>query len=228
LLIDLVNLLLSTTRNGSMDVTTPDLIVHMSYGQSPGVPLTFQPAYARQVLSTELNTLDRAIRDLRTSTHPFSIFAQYCSLDFQRRWDLAFYYEIGPFESIDMFLVAESVWTQPGFRDTFDAVQPISLLPMPPNFVGADLLYFGGNVLCLYNPPTSFPQSIISFDDACAAASQFAILASSEALLFAFFASRANDIRSVCVIQDTPGCIAALTQPKSLSCKKSKLGLPAT
>ncbi|KAF0705064.1 hypothetical protein As57867_007121, partial [Aphanomyces stellatus] len=108
LLIDLVNLLLSTTRNGSMDVTTPDLIVHMSYGQSPGVPLTFQPAYARQVLSTELNTLDRAIRDLRTSTHPFSIFAQYCSLDFQRRWDLAFYYEIGPFESIDMFLVAVS------------------------------------------------------------------------------------------------------------------------
>ncbi|KAF0688311.1 Aste57867_20061 [Aphanomyces stellatus] len=412
LLIDLVNLRLSMARNGSMDATAPDLIVHKSYGQSLSVPLTFQPAYARQVLFTELNTLDRAIRDLRNTTRAYDVYGQYCWLDFQRRWDVAhtagrstrcaqqykdnaatyvetlvrnvdwtvfmalagdmwhiavefelqqtpdgvqwladrptdnqrlsvdaevallqsihlvrydllwhnkfvvaitetmmvenalgisqsmtlkassasigpwtsvilfwnfhndlymceyfnaslirsaansfdnlarpvasiigvqgidstygeqvgvLYDTIGPFESIDTFVVAvpgpllawvtafrsvlyQRLWTEPRFRDQFESAASVTLTPMPPTFARPGLSYNGGNILCLYNPATSFPQTMISFDDSCTTQIQFSLVASNEALLFALYASGANQIRSICAIQSAPSCIAALTQ----------------
>ncbi|KAF0700933.1 hypothetical protein As57867_008511, partial [Aphanomyces stellatus] len=410
LLIDLVNLKLTTARNGSVDLTASDLVMHKTYSQSL-VPLTFHPAYARHVLFTELNTLTRAIYDLRNATVAYKVYAQYCWLDLDRRWDVAhtagrsarcakyytdnaanyietlvrntdwssfmalasdmwyvafvvelqqtdeglkwladrpvdslrlgvddevaylmsrgvtrydlqwqnnvvvgmsesitvvnalsihqtmtikasssvsgvwtsvllfwnfhndlymceynnvslirsgdnscdtrglsiagmlglqdstgdyvgqpgvFYYSIGPFVSVDAFVVAvpqplmemssafqstlyQSLWSNQSILDMFEPVQAISLTPMPPTFADPGLTFYGGNVLCLSNAPTSFPQTMISFDDACATQSQFTIVASNEAMLFALLVSGATQVSSICAFQSTRGCIEPLT-----------------
>ncbi|KAF0697804.1 Aste57867_11519 [Aphanomyces stellatus] len=411
LLVDLVNLKLKTARNGSVDLTASDLVMHKTYSQSL-VPLTFHPAYARHVLFTELNTLTRAIHDLRNTTFADKVYAQYCWLDFDRRWDVAhtarrsarcakyytdnaanyietlvrntdwssfmalasdlwhvafvvelqqtdeglkwladrpvdslhlgvddevayltslgltrydlqwqndidvaitetlvvenalgisqpttikasssvfgtwtslilfwnfhndlfmcqcfnvslirsadnsldnmglavssmvglqdsnddfvqqahvFLNELGPFVSIDTNIVAvpppqlamytafrsnlyQTLWSKSKFLDAFQTIPSFALTPLPPNFASPNLTFFGGNVLCLFNAPTAFPQTMVSFDDACATQSQFTIVASNEAMLFALLFSGTTQISSICAFQSTRGCVQALTQ----------------
>ncbi|RHY16075.1 hypothetical protein DYB36_012296, partial [Aphanomyces astaci] len=61
------------------------------------------------------------------------------------------------------------------------------------------------NVVGLYNAPTSF----------CGSQSQFIIIATNQALVFALFASGAIDIYSICALQASDGCDAALIQAKA-------------
>ncbi|KAF0697803.1 hypothetical protein As57867_011475, partial [Aphanomyces stellatus] len=416
LLIDLANHELTIARNGSVDLTASDFVVHKMYSQSL-VPLAFQSTYARNVLFTELNTLDHVIRSLRNATDTYFVFAQYCWLDFDRRWDVAhtagrstrctqrytdnaasyietlvrninwtgfmaavsdmwhvafavelqqsdeglewladrpvdslrlgvddeiaylmsmgltrfdlqwqnsavvaitetlvvenalgirqpitikgsppsfglwtsevlfwnffndlymcpfsnvslirsaanscdkmglpvanylgvqdstgdfvrqagvFFYQLGPFSSVDAYVVKvprplltlytafqsklyQTLWSNRSMLAAFEAIRDISLTLLPPNFAIPGLTFFGGNVLCLHNPATAFPQSMLSFDDACAAPSQFTITASNEAVLFALLVSGATEVtNSMCAFQSTPGCEQTIAQANSL------------
>ncbi|KAF0683320.1 Aste57867_24624 [Aphanomyces stellatus] len=87
-LVDVVNLKLMDTKSGHVDMTSSDAIMHKSYANDDVQP-QFAPNYARRLLFTELNTLSRAIRDLRNTSKPTRVYAQYCWVDFERRWDIA-------------------------------------------------------------------------------------------------------------------------------------------
>ncbi|ETV73957.1 hypothetical protein H257_11274 [Aphanomyces astaci] len=67
-----------------------------------------------------------------------------------------------------------------------------------------------------YNAPTSFPQKQLSYYDNCGSQSQFIIIATNQALVFALFASGAIDIYSICALQASDGCDAALIQAKAI------------
>ncbi|RHY00018.1 hypothetical protein DYB25_014234 [Aphanomyces astaci] len=71
--------------------------------------------------------------------------------------------------------------------------------PFPPAFAcgDADLLCAGSNLLCQYNAPALFPQKRLSYYDNCGSQSQFRIVATNQALVFALFASGATDIYSI-------------------------------
>ncbi|KAF0690884.1 Aste57867_17776 [Aphanomyces stellatus] len=86
-LIDLVNVRLTTTRLGPMDLLADDVAMHKRYDGV--VQPEFNAAYPRRILFTELNTLPRAIRDLRRTDIPYWVYAQYCWVDLARRWDMA-------------------------------------------------------------------------------------------------------------------------------------------
>ncbi|KAF0684489.1 Aste57867_23534 [Aphanomyces stellatus] len=87
-LIDLLNLKLQTTRQGSVDVL--DTPIQRTYWNR-GVQATFESNYARRVLHEEVLTLPIAMETLRSIYPSFavSIYAQYCCVDFDKCWELA-------------------------------------------------------------------------------------------------------------------------------------------
>ncbi|KAF0690119.1 Aste57867_18513 [Aphanomyces stellatus] len=416
LLIDLVNIKLSTAQNGSAGIIAPDASMLKSY-VGPVVESEFASNYARKVLFTELNVLERAIRDLRNMTSGMAtIYAQYCWVDFARRWDIAhttgrsmrcqqryqdnaafyletmfrntdwdsflatynvqwtiaiglaiqatpdgaswlaarsayckvlsvesevallralnltrfdllwaneyhigitetmeivnalgvrqtiqlkeviqgndiwtssilfwnffndislmvyfnmslvqgaennavtlgldlgnmvfgfadsqgqysqqlgvFYYGLGPFGSVDTFYLPlprsfislyqrfnswlfEALWSNATLFSTFATIESILLTPLPPAFAGNGMIFYGGNLLCPFNPPTTFPQSQISFDDACTVVFPFTIAATPRSTGFALFSNSSTRITSICIMQKTPKCISTLTQTQT-------------
>ncbi|KAF0693830.1 Aste57867_15250 [Aphanomyces stellatus] len=87
-LIDLLNLKLQTTRQGSVDVL--DTPIQRTYWNR-GVQATFVSNYARRVLHEEVLTLPDAMETLRSIYPSFavSIYTQYCWVDFDKCWELA-------------------------------------------------------------------------------------------------------------------------------------------
>ncbi|KAF0717067.1 hypothetical protein As57867_002513, partial [Aphanomyces stellatus] len=90
-LIDLLNMKLQTTsHDDSVDLLSVDATMLKSYASSAVQP-DFYNNYARRVLLSELNTLEKGIQGMR-STAPSrmaSPYVQYCWVDFDRRWDIA-------------------------------------------------------------------------------------------------------------------------------------------
>ncbi|KAF0698544.1 Aste57867_10843 [Aphanomyces stellatus] len=87
--IDAANLrLMDMSAQGNVDMLSSDVIMPKSYAKDDVQP-QFAPTYSRQLLLTQLNTLPRAIRDLRNTTKSTVVYAHYCWVDFQRRWDIA-------------------------------------------------------------------------------------------------------------------------------------------
>ncbi|KAF0684735.1 hypothetical protein As57867_023241, partial [Aphanomyces stellatus] len=99
-LIDLLNLKLQTTRQGTDNVLeTPIQRIYWERGIQVnheldfvrGVQVNFESNYARRVLYSEVLTLPVAVETLRSISPSFavSIYAQYCWVDFDKRWELA-------------------------------------------------------------------------------------------------------------------------------------------
>ncbi|KAF0686069.1 Aste57867_22034 [Aphanomyces stellatus] len=146
----------------------------------------------------------------------------------------AFYSTIGPFGGVDLLYVQlplrlitlHSAFAQsldlyfsgtPNALTTFEDFPSLSLTPLPPAFKGADgMSYFGGNLLCLTNPATPYPQSQFAFDDMCAQTHQFTLAATATSLVFALMASGATDVATVCTLQMSAGCISILAQAQTL------------
>ncbi|KAF0719089.1 hypothetical protein As57867_001285, partial [Aphanomyces stellatus] len=147
-----------------------------------------------------------------------------------------FYTQIGPFGSVDAIYVTlppslnalydafvttlfEFVWSSPSAEANFEAMPSLVGSLLPPAFAGPSLTYFGGNLLCLNNPPTSNPQSQYLFDDACATTTLFQMTASSKAILFAMYLSAASDTAAICAIQtpmDANKCDQSLTRSQTV------------
>ncbi|KAF0691140.1 Aste57867_17564 [Aphanomyces stellatus] len=144
------------------------------------------------------------------------------------------YNQIGPFGSVDSFFVVppsshgqlyatfmatlDSMLNENATAlQTFRKMDGISLTPFPPAFSGPDMAYYGGNLLCLFNPPTPYPQTMIAFDDSCTQQLPFTILASNIALLFALFASGATNAISICSLQGANNdCLQSLHQVQQM------------
>ncbi|KAF0695638.1 Aste57867_13560 [Aphanomyces stellatus] len=90
-LIDLLNIKLQTTsHDDSVDVLSVDATILKSYA-SLAVQPDFYNNYARRVLLSELNTLEKGIQGMRSTvpSRMASPYVQYCWVDFNRRWDIA-------------------------------------------------------------------------------------------------------------------------------------------
>ncbi|KAF0700801.1 Aste57867_8692 [Aphanomyces stellatus] len=133
-----------------------------------------------------------------------------------------FYNQIGPFGSVDLLYVqvpASLAGLYAKFMQrVYEAqVHPehlaeVQLTPFPPLFNQSGLTYYGGNLLCLKNPPTPFPQPPLAFDDACANAVRFTIVAAKKAILFSLFVTPAAQVEAICSLQESPNCIGPLAQ----------------
>ncbi|KAF0719092.1 Aste57867_1289 [Aphanomyces stellatus] len=145
-----------------------------------------------------------------------------------------FYTLVGPFGSVDttyvplprsfasfyalfMTMLFDFVWSTPTALTSFQTIANVEFNPLPPNFVGPNLMYYGGNILCLYNPSTSFPQAQYNFDDTCSATAPFQITATNKAILFALFATGASNIDAICTFQTNSDATACQTLTQSHS-----------
>ncbi|KAF0685863.1 hypothetical protein As57867_022230, partial [Aphanomyces stellatus] len=141
--------------------------------------------------------------------------------------------QLGPFGSIDALYVSvppllltlyntfertlyQMLLSTPTFRHAYDANSGFNFTPLPPAFMVGDLVYFGGNPLCLTNGPTLYPQSQFSFEDACGSQSQYTFSASNHAMLFALLVTGATQLDSICAFQSTIGCTQALSQAQAV------------
>ncbi|KAF0718454.1 hypothetical protein As57867_001688, partial [Aphanomyces stellatus] len=140
-----------------------------------------------------------------------------------------FYANLGPFGSVDalyvplppslltLYTMLRNIMYQllsatPTFYRVMDGTSGFIFTPLPPVFMVGDLVYFGGNPLCMTNGPTLYPQSQFSFEDACGSQSQLTFSASNHAILFALLVSGATQLDSICVFQSSIGCTQALSQ----------------
>ncbi|KAF0689268.1 Aste57867_19247 [Aphanomyces stellatus] len=139
---------------------------------------------------------------------------------------------IGPFGAVDAFFVPlppslvvlyhevltvvyTAMTSDHVFQGVVDSLDDATFGLQPPNFMVRDdddeYLFFGGNPLCLNNDATPFPQSQLSFSDACALASPLSVTATNLALLFGLVASPgATDASAICAWQTTDGCLEAM------------------
>ncbi|KAF0700800.1 Aste57867_8691 [Aphanomyces stellatus] len=128
-----------------------------------------------------------------------------------------FHTSIGPFGSVDLLYVQlpQSVMrlysyvTKSLQSVALDTVATITFTSLPPNFNQPGLTYYGGNVLCMSNAPTSFPQPPLSFDDTCSGTAEpFAMMTTLHATLFSLVVSRATSVESICGHQTSLDCHA--------------------
>ncbi|KAF0690301.1 Aste57867_18327 [Aphanomyces stellatus] len=149
----------------------------------------------------------------------------------------AFYNTVGPYGSIDTFYVSpplslvqlyqvftpllyEVVLHDVDVAATFQSLGDVEFVPWPPAFAANDtMVYFGGNVLCQYNGPTSYPQSQFRFTDDCSSQAPLTIPAASESMVFALVATAPPSIDSICALQTPSPCVATLTQLQPLAAK---------
>ncbi|KAF0695636.1 hypothetical protein As57867_013508, partial [Aphanomyces stellatus] len=90
-LVDLLNMKLQTTsHDNSVDLLSLDATLLKSYATSAVQP-DFQNNYARRVLYSEMNTMTKAVEGMRSTQKRRmpSPYAQYCWVDFDKRWDIA-------------------------------------------------------------------------------------------------------------------------------------------
>ncbi|KAF0683092.1 Aste57867_24780 [Aphanomyces stellatus] len=138
----------------------------------------------------------------------------------------AFFNAVGPFGCVDLLFVElpptlASFYTafsnamrlsSPSSLAAFETLPSFSLTPWPHVFGDPGLTFFGGNLLCLFNRATPFPQSQFAFDDLCVETLPFTIEATAKSIVFALLASGATTIESVCAMQVSPDCVETLRQ----------------
>ncbi|KAF0700799.1 Aste57867_8690 [Aphanomyces stellatus] len=139
----------------------------------------------------------------------------------------AFTNTVGPFGSVDLlyiqvppsltriyaYIVSQMMHSTVGADNMLPDFQ---LTPLPPTFYQPGLVFYGGNLICVSKRPTSFPQSLLAFDDACTDVTRLTIAASGTARLFALVVSMASDMASICSYQETIGCVPALIQTQAV------------
>ncbi|KAF0698923.1 Aste57867_10487 [Aphanomyces stellatus] len=143
-----------------------------------------------------------------------------------------FYYGIGAFGSVDTLYVApppslfvlysaildllHGTIVSTKQLTIFRSMGDFSLAPLPPNFKSTEMTYFGGNLLCLYNSPTLYPQSQFYFEDPCASSNPFIITATKKATVFALLASGHAHSAAICAFQTTNGCVAFISTAQQI------------
>ncbi|RHY28416.1 hypothetical protein DYB32_010006, partial [Aphanomyces invadans] len=143
-----------------------------------------------------------------------------------------FYDNISPFGSVDVLyepvprpildffatfslLLNDVVWPSAILTRRVVAWPSVVLAPAPPSFlVGHEMEYYGGNLLCLFNGPTSFPQAQYSFDDTCGSMNPFQIVADPTHVLFALLMAGPTDVRAICASHatDPAACVHTLVE----------------
>ncbi|KAF0718289.1 Aste57867_1786 [Aphanomyces stellatus] len=144
-----------------------------------------------------------------------------------------FYGTIGPFGSVDSFYVAPPVALVTLYTDlklhlythlesdtqtqtTFQGMLNVAWTPIPPNFARPNLSYFGGNVLCMYNPSTPYPQSQFDIYDDCTNTRPFTVAGTRQTLLFALAVAGATHPASICAFQGDIACVATLLRAQAV------------
>ncbi|KAF0705794.1 Aste57867_6951 [Aphanomyces stellatus] len=143
-----------------------------------------------------------------------------------------FYATIGQFGSVDSFyvgvppslvafytsfqaFVSNAMWDVTNSANALvHDLAPVTFTPLPPNFVVPGATYFGGNLVCLFNNPTTFPQAQFAFEDACTTSSPFTVpVTDGKAFLFAWMAATGALPDSICNMQ--------VTAPTASPCARS-------
>ncbi|KAF0715686.1 Aste57867_3246 [Aphanomyces stellatus] len=144
-----------------------------------------------------------------------------------------FYYNIGQFGAVDMVYVGvpdplqafceqftATVWQQllrnSSILMALGNVAKFTFSPVPPTFADEALLYFGGNLLCLHNSDTPYPQEQYAFDATCSTETQLMMGATAMSLFFAWFASGASQIEEICALQTTLHCVDVMLQVEAI------------
>ncbi|KDO21539.1 hypothetical protein SPRG_13348 [Saprolegnia parasitica CBS 223.65] len=150
------------------------------------------------------------------------------------------YYEIGPFLSIDALYIeipsvvsaAHTAFQKYLFEQladshhwkTFLQLPTLTVNPTPPTWQGPGMLYYGGNLLCLYGAPQTYVQTMFSFYDNCDRQVPAELELSAPTLLFALAMTLAVapawNVSAICALQTSAfDCTAVLSSGISLLSK---------
>ncbi|OQR84553.1 hypothetical protein ACHHYP_13256 [Achlya hypogyna] len=129
---------------------------------------------------------------------------------------------IGPFLTIDAFYLA----VPSSLRELFilfrrsvptddSALPTMRVDPVPPQWTGPAMRYYGGNPLCLFGAAQTFVQPSIGFYDLCESQEMLVLTLTPDALLFALAATMVSnltvDIDGICALQTrAPECQSVL------------------
>ncbi|KDO24867.1 hypothetical protein SPRG_09512 [Saprolegnia parasitica CBS 223.65] len=140
---------------------------------------------------------------------------------------------IGPFLSVDLFVVApppplitviaafeQRLYTlleaNSSAASAYQQLSPLSVPPTPTWWQNGSFLLYGGNPMCLYNPPTSFPQPSFTFGDACNTQERAIMVVAPSALVFAVSMNRIS-ARELCASIDDVACRRHVTVASDLA-----------
>ncbi|OQS02607.1 hypothetical protein THRCLA_21371 [Thraustotheca clavata] len=136
---------------------------------------------------------------------------------------------IGPLDSIDVTLVPPSnslvhyftlfqtalytILEDANFTvaNYCNAYEPIFVTPLPPTWQNYTPLYFGGNLLCSKDAPTSYPQPLFDIDDQCFNQDKEGFLLEMSSVLFAIHSTEVS-VTSICELDQAtaPSCLKSL------------------
>ncbi|EQC28790.1 hypothetical protein SDRG_13472 [Saprolegnia diclina VS20] len=153
------------------------------------------------------------------------------------------HYTVGPFLSIDALYIAipsvvstaysafeQHLFEQlrdPQLWKTFLQLETLTVNPTPPTWQGPDMLYYGGNLLCLYGAPQTYVQTMFSFYDNCDRQVPAELDLSPPTLLFALAMTTTVapnwNASTICALQTSaasvPGVVDAIVPLKSSACR---------
>ncbi|KAF0684941.1 Aste57867_23098 [Aphanomyces stellatus] len=122
---------------------------------------------------------------------------------------------VGPFLAVDMFVVAVPnalvrlyetfhtvVGAKPALYDAIDAMAATTIFPTPRRWSNSNVLYYGGNPMCLYGEPLPYIQDTFGFGDTCNSQLPLRVTIETKSGLFAALVMR-NDGSALCNLQST-------------------------